>query len=74
METEPLYMYDVENEAFLDESHESDNEDCQEASFKQHPINECYENDPEDYKGASFDDAFHDLQHPQEIEWPNDIY
>jgi hypothetical protein len=30
--------------------------------------------DPEDYEGASFDDAFHDLEHIQTIEWPNDAY
>src|SRR5260363_56021 len=30
--------------------------------------------DPEDYDGASFDDAYHDLQHPETVEWPNDAY
>jgi hypothetical protein len=30
--------------------------------------------DLEDYEGASFDDAFNDLQENQTIEWPNDAY
>jgi hypothetical protein len=30
--------------------------------------------DPEDYKGASPDDAIHDLLHPYEVNWPNDAY
>ncbi|RIB28661.1 hypothetical protein C2G38_2157418 [Gigaspora rosea] len=38
------------------------------------PRTESIEIDPDDYDGASFDDAFHDLQHPQDVEWPNDAY
>ena len=30
--------------------------------------------DEDDYKGASLDDAYEDLQHPQVVEWPNDAY
>ena len=30
--------------------------------------------DPEDYKGASPDDAIHNLLHPHEVDWPNDAY
>jgi len=30
--------------------------------------------DPEDYDGASFDNAFHDLEYIQTIEWPNNAY
>ena len=30
--------------------------------------------DPEDYKGASSDDAIHDLLYPHEVDWPNDAY
>ncbi|RIB29648.1 hypothetical protein C2G38_2154688 [Gigaspora rosea] len=29
---------------------------------------ESIEIDPDDYDDASFDDAFHDLQHPQDVE------
>ena len=35
---------------------------------------ESDDNDLEDYEGASFDDAFNDLQENQTIEWPNDAY
>ncbi|RIB28814.1 hypothetical protein C2G38_2156894 [Gigaspora rosea] len=38
------------------------------------PRTESIEIDPDDYDSASFDDAFHDLQHPQDVEWPNDAY
>src|SRR5260363_446055 len=30
--------------------------------------------DPEDYKGASPDDAIHNLLYPHEVNWPNDAY
>ena len=30
--------------------------------------------DLEDYKGASPDDAIHNLLHPHEVDWPNDAY
>jgi len=30
--------------------------------------------DEDDYKGASLDDTYKDLQHPQVVEWPNDAY
>ncbi|RIB15270.1 hypothetical protein C2G38_2192823 [Gigaspora rosea] len=38
------------------------------------PRTESIEINPDDYDDTSFDDAFHDLQHPQDVEWPNDAY
>ena len=28
--------------------------------------------DEKDYEGASLDDAYNDMKHPQHVEWPND--
>ena len=38
------------------------------------PKIEYHEIDPEDYEGASFVNAYNDLQHPETVEWPNDAY
>ncbi|CAG8654293.1 188_t:CDS:2, partial [Ambispora leptoticha] len=37
-------------------------------------VSSSIEYDSEDYEGASFDDAFNDLQHLLTVEWPNDAY
>ena len=30
--------------------------------------------DEEDYEGASLDNAYNDIKHPQHTEWPNEAY
>jgi hypothetical protein len=30
--------------------------------------------DKEDYEGASLDNTYNNMQHPQEVQWPNNAY
>ncbi|RIB29451.1 hypothetical protein C2G38_2301475, partial [Gigaspora rosea] len=45
-------------------------EDNEDISF----ATESYEIGLEDYKGASFNEAFQNLHHPRTVEWPNNAY
>ncbi|RIB28935.1 hypothetical protein C2G38_2156629 [Gigaspora rosea] len=60
----------TQDDASQNTSNVSDIEDYKDISF----ATESYEIGLENYKGASFDEAFQDLYHPQTVEWPNDAY
>ena len=69
----------VEDETLQNMSVEGVPEDCEDVLFDviselQHPKTVSDEGDPEDYEGASFDDAYYDLHHSQNVEWSNDAY
>ncbi|KAF0361819.1 hypothetical protein F8M41_014117 [Gigaspora margarita] len=70
MNTMPLL---VEDDAPQNTSDERDLEDHEDASFNIFHESKTVP-DLEDYQGASFDDAFDDLHHSQNVKWPSDAY